>query len=457
MNIYIEIEVLKRELVGKLLLSLQLINYGHNIYLTTRDNINNLAINKHLQPGVIFLKDLNPENYRIKNYITLVKNGFTLVSQDEEIGCFKDESFKKFFIDRFQGQSSKTFNFIDKYFCWGKFDFEFLKKQKLKTKFYNTGSPRIDLCINKSKLKNKKKRILICLNQNIFWGRDFLERHNIAMAGDIKKKSIKTLEKTMFYNEGMDLILTYHLYDLIKELNILNKYEIIIRPHPAMNEKKVIQLFKDKRKFPNIKISGEGSLIDQISDSNIIIHSGCTSGIEATLKNKLVICFYPNNNLLKNYKKKIFLMQIGFNLNSPKSILKFIKNTHLNKKKINNKILQDKLKIKKRVNIDGISYKRIVNELTKIEIVKNYKNKNVDHVFKKKKFRSYIKKKIKEKIVNILDMPTNYLIHNDYKFPPLNKINIFKKAKQLNNDFNLKSNFQISLIGEKCLRIHSKN
>ena len=132
MNIYIEIEVLKRELVGKLLLSLQLINYGHNIYLTTRDNINNLAINKHLQPGVIFLKDLNPENYRIKNYITLVKNGFTLVSQDEEIGCFKDESFKKFFIDRFQGQSSKTFNFIDKYFCWGKFDFEFLKKTKIK-------------------------------------------------------------------------------------------------------------------------------------------------------------------------------------------------------------------------------------------------------------------------------------------------------------------------------------
>lgn len=457
MNIYIEIEVLKRELMGKLLLSLQLINSGHNIYLTTRDKINNIAIKKLLHPGVIFLKDLNPEEYRIKNYKTLVKNGFTLVSQDEEIGCFNDKSFEKFFIDRFKGQSSKTFNYLEKYFCWGKFDFKFLKNQKLNTKFHNTGSPRIDLCVNKTKLKIKKKKILICLNQNIFWGRDFLERYNIAMAGNIEKKPIKELAKSMFYNESMDLILTFHLYNLINELNVLNKYEIIIRPHPGMNEKKVVQLFKNKKNFPNIKISGEGSLIDQISVSNIIIHSGCTSGIEATLNNKLVICYYPNDNFLKNYKKNTFLTKIGFNLNSAKSTLNFIKNIHHNEEKINNKILQDKLKIEKRINIDGISYERIANEITNIGMIKKYKNKNVDHVFEKNKLRFYIKKKIKEKIINILDMSTDHSIHNDYKFPPLNKKDIIKKAKQINDGLKLKSNFQINLIDEKCIRIYSKN
>ena len=63
------------------------------------------------------------------------------------------------------------------------------------------------------------------------------------MAGNIEKKPRKELAKSMFYNESMDLILTFHLYNLINELNVLNKYEIIIRPHPGMNEKKVVQLF----------------------------------------------------------------------------------------------------------------------------------------------------------------------------------------------------------------------
>ena len=42
MNVYIEIEVAKRELFGKLLLSLELINKNFTVYLTTRESINEL-------------------------------------------------------------------------------------------------------------------------------------------------------------------------------------------------------------------------------------------------------------------------------------------------------------------------------------------------------------------------------------------------------------------------------
>lgn len=128
MNIYIEIEVCKRELSGKLLIALELIKKNHNVYLTTREAINKLAKEKKIPPGVIFLKDMNCQPYRILDYKRFKDNGFKIVSQDEEIGCFKNNNFKDFFENRFKGKNSKAFKLIDKYFCWGDFDYNFLKK-----------------------------------------------------------------------------------------------------------------------------------------------------------------------------------------------------------------------------------------------------------------------------------------------------------------------------------------
>ena len=71
MNIYIEIEVLKRELNSKLLLSLELIKRNHTVYLISRDNLNHLINNNKIVPGIIFLKDMNSQPYRIKDYKNL--------------------------------------------------------------------------------------------------------------------------------------------------------------------------------------------------------------------------------------------------------------------------------------------------------------------------------------------------------------------------------------------------
>ena len=172
MNIYIELEVVKRELFGKLLLSLELISKNFTVYLTTRESINELAKKKQISPGIIFLKDCNTKKYRINDYKTLIKNNFVLVSQDEEIGCFgnsNNNNYSNFFNERFDGVNSKAFNYIKKYFCWGDFDHSFLKQFNFKTEFIKSGSPRIDLC---KISKNKKKTILIPLNQRLFWRLD---------------------------------------------------------------------------------------------------------------------------------------------------------------------------------------------------------------------------------------------------------------------------------------------
>ena len=137
MNVYIELEILKRELSGKLLISLELVKKNHNVFLGDRETITYLAKNNKIPPGVIFLKDMNSQTLRINDYKKFIKNGFKIVSQDEEIGCFSDKTYEKFFYGRFQ--DDKTFKLVDKYFCWGDFDYKFLKKFKKKTKFIRTG------------------------------------------------------------------------------------------------------------------------------------------------------------------------------------------------------------------------------------------------------------------------------------------------------------------------------
>ena len=101
MNVYIELETLKRELSGRLLVSLKLVKKNHNVFLGDRSSITYLARNNKIPPGVIFLKDMNSQKYRISDYKKFIKNGFKIVSQDEEIGCFTKKTYEEFFSFRY--------------------------------------------------------------------------------------------------------------------------------------------------------------------------------------------------------------------------------------------------------------------------------------------------------------------------------------------------------------------
>jgi len=456
MNIYIEIEILKRELSGKILLSLELIKQKNNVYLTTREAITKCGINNDIPPGIIFLKDLNSEEYRINDYQKLLKNGFTLISQDEEIGCFKDKSYDKFFNDRIKGVEAKVFNYVEKFLCWGKFDHNYLKDLNLKTEFINTGSPRIDLCIDNNKYYNQnKKQILVCLNQNIFWKRDFLERYKLTLLNNTENKPIHKVADQMFKNESKDLILTLHFYNLIRKLKELDDYKIIIRPHPGMDDKKVEGLFADKSIFPNAKVSSKGALIDQISESDIIIHSGCTSAVESTLNNKVVICISPDDTYLNDYKKDTVMTKIGFSFNTSESVLEFIKNLKSKKEEIQNKIYEDKKKIAERTEIDGNSYKRISQVISEINLKKNYKTKNTDFAFKRFGNKITIKRVIKNKILKLLNINNDNQNAFEAKFPSFDKVEIEQKIKDYNINFDINSKYKIKYLNERCIKIYN--
>ena len=447
MHVYIEIEIVKRELSGKLLVALELIGKGHTVILADRETINKIGKDSKTPKGVLFLKDINSQKNRINDYKKFIQNGFKLVSQDEEIGCFADKNFKEYYEWRFRG--NKSFKFFEKYFCWGSFDHDYLINKIPKHKIIKTGSPRIDIAIE-SKPNKRNRDVLFCLNHNLFWKRDFVERSIIDIEGLNNLKTKKKIDN-LYLNESKDLLLFSYLIKLLYALSQIKDIKVKIRPHPTHDLEKLTYYFKSIKFLKKFKIVSKEDLINDISKSNFIIQTGCTSSIEGTLNQKKVIFFNPKDKFLNNYKNNTFISKIGFNISSIEKLIKFINSKHQNENFINKKIKKDMIKIKERVLIDQCSFKRMSKEIHKIKISEknninfNKFNNGVSETILKN-LKLFIKSKIKQRIgyskkLNIFET----------KFPPFKKKLIIYKLNNLKKKFNLNVKFKLDKVNDRFL------
>ena len=252
--------------------------------------------------------------------------------------------------------------------------------------------------------------------------------------------------------ESKALIKFFYLFELIYELNKLDKYSIVIRPHPGMETEKVKNFFESYKKFNNVKVIADGDLIDQISTSDFIIHTGCTSGVEGTLNKKNVITYLPNDNLINDSQEVRFLTEIGKVFYKKDAIIKYIKRNTKRKLIQKNTINKNLDKIKKRVLIDKQSFKRISKEIENLSFRKtnnsfsNVNNKRLN--FFKKDIKLIVKKKIKK----ILNIPTHKTAF-ELKFPPFSKTNIIDRIELLNKGFNINTKYSLNFIDNRFLKI----
>ena len=144
MNIYINLEIIARELHSSLLLATLAAARGHEIILSDLEFIYKGLTKGHFQPGVFHTKSLTPSKTKIKRHNSLVNHGSIITSIDEESGIHL-KGYKKFLRERY---SRKTIDQSSAVFTWGDEDYKSLNKKykKFSKKIYKTGSPRADLC-----------------------------------------------------------------------------------------------------------------------------------------------------------------------------------------------------------------------------------------------------------------------------------------------------------------------
>jgi surface carbohydrate biosynthesis protein len=368
----------KRDLLGNLLLSLQLLKKKNIKIFLTPFNLSEKEI-LNIEPDVVIFNYLRFQNNKLISLA--IQKKISVIILDTEGGAFendKDFTNSIYYIPRYDNKIL--------YLCWGKVYKNYLKKKYPKMNVVATGHPRFDIYNKKyfNLLRKKKtKHILFCSRISTANPKFSSVRNEIKTFRIARNVSIK--EAKNFYK-----IQKNELSEQIKLVKKISKdfrnEKIIFRAHPFENEKLYKNVFK---KFSNIEVNNENHLSSWLANSYLCIQRGCTSGLEASIAK--VPSLSPDWGKFL-YTTNIDKMNVNYfikNYNQMKTIIRKIINFENENKifkinKPNKKITKDYF-----CSFDGNSSKRVSDEILKI--------------FKKKKqSKNFIFYRVKQKIKKIL-------------------------------------------------------
>ena len=337
-NIYIYYEFFKREFLSNLLLSVIASNKNFKVYIGTGKVYQFLLKKNLLKPGIFHTKSITHGSEKTNFHKKLKKKKFIITSIDQEHGVIDSGSFEDLFIKPRVNQ--KDLDLCDAYFCWGKFDFQNLRKNFKKTNiFFQTGSPRVDLW---------KKRF------NILWKNNYIEHKNyILFISNFSfcnnyysfKEIMNRKKKEGYYKRSPNLKkeeIKYYKYQkktLLKFAQVIKKASkkfpnkiIYVRPHPT--EKKEFWS-KNLKNLKNVFIKDEKDISNYINKAEVVIQNGCTSAVESYIRKIPVVNYLPVKS--KNQVFGEFIKSFSLNIYTEKEIFNIIKNKNykiLKKKKL---------------------------------------------------------------------------------------------------------------------------
>jgi len=297
-NILFPIESYYREIDYKLILAAMAVDEESDIYLGQHDII--FKTSQFMKGGIYLGKNsmrrTQEGNWTSERHIELKENDFTVIHLDEEGAVFY--GLEKEWVNKLTNlRVDLSVMDEDDYICtWGEFQKNtYEESSKIpKTNIFNTGHPRFNLPNDKysifyeDEVIEKKSKygdfILVCTNfglfNNAFGTKD-------SFSGRFGYENITELwgfvGKT--FVEFIELISTINL-------NYPNQ-TIVIRPHPSEDMSIYNDIFS---KIDNVHLVKEGTVGPWLIASNLMIHDGCTTGIEAFLANTPVINFHPFHN-----------------------------------------------------------------------------------------------------------------------------------------------------------------
>lgn len=365
--IYIPIEVKPRELDGKLLIALEAVSRGYSI-IFGRKGIDTLL--ESGPKGVYFYKDAHYKS--AKKFVKIKKLGHKVVVHDEEgLVQQSDEDYLK------RRLLFNTIKEVETFFCWGKKQSELVeyaaKKIDANLKICVAGHPRIDLLrkpirfYNAPINKNGKKTVLIntkLAECNHRRGPDgwlnLLKSHNMLHSENCESNRLDQIE----YKKN----LFSHYKKLVNEISKrYSDIQVIIRPHPSEDIKSWLKLTENLK---NVLVTKDNNIGYWLNRSDLVIHTGCSTAIEAFTFDLPVISFKP----ITDHRFEIPLPDsISMVVNSVDECCNKIGQILINNKTFNNGHNEKKKRLEYHIeNISGdFSYKKIVNEIDNIDMPKS--------------------------------------------------------------------------------------
>ena len=435
MNLYLPIEIINREFHSKLLIAMEGASRGMKVYM---GRLKEYLLRDFFAPGIVLQKSITPSPSRLNELKFYKKKNFILTSLDEEVGLVNFNN--KYVKERF---SNKSLELTHKVFTWGKFDYNNLvnKYTKHKKKFVKSGNPRIDFWRKDLEFFFKKKKfkyknyILFSFNFALKSQKEFDEHLKFMKSSGYRKRGF-TLRRSK--NIRRDSFRIFEKFSqLIKVLSNKTKLKIIVRPHPIDKINNYILL----EKLKNVKVLKKGNISDWIHNAEIVIHSGCAGGLEASVRGKPTISYVP----FKSTHGHQFSNKFSIKAKSLKQCLDIVEKITMKNFKSKKNNLKDFHSRAYNITSYRPGYKTIVDEFEKLSNIQKYSHENNDYLLNFKfKIRDIRSKFLK-------------LNYGNIKFSFFDKketLKSFEILKELNPKFNkLKLNFikkdiiQIKKIG----------
>ena len=298
MNIYIPIEVKKREIEGRTLLALAAAERGHVVVLGGKEDTQGLAQRGLLKPGILHLKSLEPSPATVAHLRDFLSLGHVVTSQDEESGM--DRDYGPFARTRY---SAETCSLASRLVCWGAHDARVLRDLYGRgdhVTVVETGSPRVDFWRpefsgyyarqQKALTKRFGSYVLvssnfgIVLNVRRFW--DWVKRLR-----DTNQLVDEKSEYALYREAGYVMCVLAEFVRMIRTLAAAQPgIRVVVRPHPVDDADAWRALIGD---CPSVVVTREATLGAWIRGAKVLIHNGCTSGFEAAICGVPRIAYAP--------------------------------------------------------------------------------------------------------------------------------------------------------------------
>jgi surface carbohydrate biosynthesis protein len=436
MNLYLQIEILNRELESKLLIAMESASKGMKVYL---GRLKPYLMRDFFVPGIILDKSLTPSKFKLSELENYKKKNFIIAGLDEEVGLVNDNP-KDYIKMRY---SKESLDLTDRVFTWGKYDYDNLSKKfpKYKKRFILSGNPRLDYWrkdfdfYHRQKKLEYKNYILFSLNYRLLSKDEFVKRSKWLKETNYVERGL-TINRLNKMNKDSFRIHN-KISKLIEALSKKTNLTIIVRPHPVDKLKNYDHL----KKYKNVKIIKKGSISGWIYSAKLVIHSSCAGGLEASVRGKPTISFLPFNSVHGHKFSNKFSIKTK-NIKQCLDIVKKLTDSNTKIKKPNLKSLRSRAY---NFESEKPGYKIIAEEFSKLMKIDKIKKNNNELLLK---FRFKIRD-IRSKILNYE--------YGNIKFSIFDKhetLKMFEILKKLNPKYN---DLSIDFIKKDIIYIKNKN
>jgi surface carbohydrate biosynthesis protein len=272
-----------REFDAKLLLAVVLAARGFEVVVGARHIIHNRIAD--FPKSIYMAKDFRRPSERILGLIEGL--GHHIVAWDEEGFILWNPEI--YYARRY---SRRAIAHIKNVFAWGPANATLMRNapEWPGIPIHASGNPRLDM------LRDELRPFYADMVERLkFSHGDFvLFNSNFASFNP----AVKTVAAVMGEKSGDPSLLISErlkLYELWKVLvprlaRVIAPTKLVVRPHPSESHDQWRNIAKQEN---NIRVEHEGASIPWILAAKVMLHSGCTTGVEAYMLGKPSLCFQP--------------------------------------------------------------------------------------------------------------------------------------------------------------------